>query len=158
MSPRHLVTVPDSDDDMVEEVNYLRKSKQGTKAVKKQTPKTHPPRARAGEASQSQSKGQRRTHGSRVDDPRQGVDNIRDMDTYQVIDGYEDNVPEQVAEEIQPQVLVRPELVCHTGITDHVYIDNHGPMVGLSEKIPECFTAVGRSGLCSEVLNMLQWT
>ena len=158
MSPRHLEIVPDSDDDIVEEVHYLRKTKQGTKAVKKQTRKTRPPQPKAGEASRSWTKGQRQADTTRVEDPQLDVDEVGDMDTYQFIDGYEDNVPELVAEEIQPQVVVRSHIICHSGAANSVYIDNYGPMVGLPSNIPEYFTGDGRSGLCSDMFNMLQQT
>lgn len=48
MSPRYFETVPDSDEDIIEEVNYLRKTKKGMKTTTKRVPMTHPPQAKAG--------------------------------------------------------------------------------------------------------------
>lgn len=112
--------MPDSDDEIVEEVNYLHSKKRGgTKITKKQTPLTHPLQVKAGEASRSRSKGKRKVQVHRVEETTQeDVANIADMDTYEVIEGYDGNTPEPVVEVIQPQVMVRSHIFfCHS--TDH---------------------------------------
>jgi hypothetical protein len=120
--PRHFVTVPDSDDDdVIEEVNYLRKTKQGSKAVKKQTPKTHPPQTKAKDTSHSRSKGKRRAQVRNDEDGPQDVDNVGDMDTYQVLEGYEDDIAYPIADETQPQVMVRSCMFSCNGIANYIF-------------------------------------
>jgi hypothetical protein len=122
MSPRHFVTVPDSDDDIVEEVNYLRKTKRGMKTTKKQVPMTHPPHVKAGEASHlhSRSKSQRQAQLRRIEHTSQEVADVGDMDTYQFTVGNEDHNPDPIVEEMQPQAMVRLHIFFHQIITDNV--------------------------------------
>jgi hypothetical protein len=120
MSPRHFVTVPESDEDIVEEVNYLQKTKQGMRTTTKKVPMTHPPQAKEEEASRSRSKGSRHAQVRRTDGPSQEAANVGDMDTHEFIDGYEDNIPDPIAEEMQPKVIVHLKIFhCHS-VTDKV--------------------------------------
>jgi hypothetical protein len=120
MSPRHFVTVPDSDEDIIEEVNYLRKTKKGMKTTTKRVPMTHPPQAKAGDAARSRHKGSRHTQVHRAEDTPQEGAHIGDMDTHEFIDGYEDNIPGAIMEEVQPQVMVRLHVSSSYRNTDSV--------------------------------------
>jgi hypothetical protein len=119
MSPRYFETVPDSDEDIIEEVNYLRKTKRGMRTTTKKVPMTHTPKAKAGEGSRSRSKGSRQAQVRRAEDIPQEVATIGVMDTHEFIDGYEDNIPDPIAEEMHPQVMVRIHACyCH-GISEN---------------------------------------
>jgi hypothetical protein len=109
MSPRHVVAVSDLDDDVVEEMHYVRKTSRGMKAAKKQVSKakikTRRPQPEAVEASQSRSKakGKARVHGDK-NDPQE-VSNIGGVDTNEYVEDDEDDILDPVTDEVpvQPQ-------------------------------------------------------
>ena len=110
MSPRYFVTVSDTEDNMVEEEHYLRKTTRGMKAAKKRVPKTKPKapsvQVTSEEASQSRSKGKKKAQVHNARGTQQEVSNLDDMDTHQFIDDIEHCALDLVEEEIQPQPKV----------------------------------------------------
>jgi hypothetical protein len=107
MSPRHVVAVSDSDDDVVEEMHYVRKTSRRMKAAKKQVSeakiKTRRPQPEAVEASQSRSKAKGKAR-VQENDP-QDVCNERDVDNHEYVEDDEDDILDPLVDEVpvQPQ-------------------------------------------------------
>ena len=123
MSPRYFVSVSDSEDNMVEEEHYLRKTTRGMKAAKKRVPQTKPKappvQVTSEEASQSRSKGKKKAQVRRAGDTPQKAPNLSNMDTHQFIDDIEHYALDPVDEEIQPQTKVcLYMLYCHSFTDD----------------------------------------
>ncbi len=120
MSPRHFVTVPDSDTEIVEQVTYRRRTKRGIKTTYKQVLSEETPPEKVEKASRSRSRTQRQTklRSERQTVPRDAEptqlepNNIGDMETHEFLDGEEDDLPDNSPGGVQPQPTVWSYTFC----------------------------------------------
>jgi hypothetical protein len=112
MSPRHYVTVPDSDTEIVEEVTNRRMTKRGMKTTYKQVPIEEPLKEKAEQASRSRRTRKRQTELPEVEATPQEPTDTGDIDTHVFIEGHEDHIPEFDSEELQPQKMVWSFILC----------------------------------------------
>jgi hypothetical protein len=154
MSPRHFVTVPDSDTEIMEEVGHHRMTKQGMKSTYKQAPIEQPPLEKGAQASRSRNMKKKQTQLPEVGAAQSQPAQMDDMHTHVFIEGQEDDLPDFGGEEVPAQTRVSSYLFLWWW---HVSrnVDCYGPMAPISGQLPQYSIGDGGSDLCHKVLYLL---
>ena len=104
----HIVPVPESDTEIIEEVTYLHRTKRGLKTTTKQVTMEQPLKEKRSQASHSRSKSKSQPK-IRQDDASSSelASKIGEMEIHETIEGNDNVLHDHVVEDFQPQTRVR---------------------------------------------------
>jgi hypothetical protein len=125
MSPIHYVAVPESDTEIIEEVTYRRKTRQGMKIKHEQAPMEQPLEGATGRASHSRSKNTRQAQ------LRQGEETVQEPDTPGEGSQAQNKNQQKAKLRQVDEYLVEPD--------DTGYLDMHEVLEEEGDHLPEHF-------------------